>query len=240
MREPASRAPQPCMHDPASASAPLVVFDRVSRDYGPARAALRDVSFTVGRSEFVVLTGPSGAGKSTVIRLIAALDRATRGRVLVAGEDVARLRRRALPLLRRSMGIVPQDLLLLDDRSVLDNVALPAVAAGLPAAEALARARTALARVGLDAADIGDMRPRALSGGAQQRVALARAIVNRPALVLADEPTAYLDRAAAAGLLALLEQFCVAGVAVLVASHGELAAVPARARTLALKEGRLA
>jgi cell division transport system ATP-binding protein len=228
------------MHDPANASAPLVVFERVSRRFGMARAALDDVSFAIDRSEFVLLTGPSGAGKSTVIRLIAALDRATSGRVLVAGEDVARLRRRALPLLRRSMGIVLQDPMLLDDRSVLDNVSLPALAAGLPAQEALARGRAALARVGLDPATAPRLRPRELSGGEQQRVALARAIVNRPALVLADEPTAHLDRAAAIGLLGLLEQFAVAGVAVVVASHGELAAAPARSRVIALKEGRLA
>lgn len=216
--------------------APLVVFDHVSKRYGAFRLALAEVSFAIGRSELVLLAGPSGAGKSTVLRLIAALEVPTSGRVIVAGEDVARLRPRTLPFLRRSMGIVLQDPMLLADRSVLDNVMLPALASGLAQAQAEERARAALARVGLDAADA---HPQELSGGAQQRAALARAIVNRPALVLVDEPTAHLDAASAAGILQLLEQFAVAGVTVIVASHGESIVVPARARTIRLQNGKL-
>lgn len=221
---------------PIEGPAPLVVFDHVTKRYGAFRLALSEVSFAIGRSEFVLLAGPSGAGKSTVLRLIAALEVPSSGRVVVAGEDIARLRPRTLPFLRRSMGIVLQDPMLLDDRSVLDNVMLPALAAGLPASQAEERARAALARVGLDALAA---RPQALSGGEQQRAALARAIVNRPALVLVDEPTAHLDAASAAGILQLLEQFAVAGVTVIVASHGEAIVVPARARTIRLDHGRL-
>lgn len=223
---------------PAIDLPPLVSFDRVTKRYGGDRTALAEATFQLGRSEFVLLTGPSGAGKSTVLRLICGLDTASSGRVTVAGEDLARIRRRALPLLRRSLGVVLQNLLLLPDRSVLDNVALPALAAGLSHADAQARAVAALSRVGLDPG-VARVRPSALSGGEQQRVALARAIVNRPALVLADEPTAHVDEQGAAQLLQLLEQFAIAGVTVLMATHGEAAPLPARARVLHIDAGRV-
>jgi cell division transport system ATP-binding protein len=217
---------------------PLVTFDHVTKRYDGDRAALSEATFALNRSEFVLLTGPSGAGKSTVLRLICGLESATSGRVTVAGEDVARMRRRSLPFLRRSLGVVLQNLMLLNDRSVLDNVALPALAAGLSHAEARERAAAALARVELDAR-VGRAPPSALSGGEQQRVAIARAIVNRPALVLADEPTAHLDEAGAARLLQLLEQFAVAGVTVLMATHGEVAPLPTRARVLHIDAGQV-
>jgi cell division transport system ATP-binding protein len=217
---------------------PLVSFDRVTKLYEGDRAALTDATFTLNRGEFVLLTGPSGAGKSTVLRLVCGLEVPTRGQVLVAGEDIARMSARALPFLRRSLGVVLQNLLLLNDRSVLDNVALPALAAGLSHSDARQRAQAALARVALDPG-VGRVRPDTLSGGEQQRVALARAIVNRPALVLADEPTAHLDEAGALLLLQLLEQFVGAGVTVMMATHGEAAPLPARARVLHIESGRI-
>jgi cell division transport system ATP-binding protein len=223
--------------DPAS---PFVSFERVTRNYGTFRIALTEVSFAVGRSEFLWVTGPSGAGKSTILRLIAGLDRASSGRVRVAGEDVATLTRRKLAFLRRSIGIVLQELVLLDDRSVLDNVMLPALASQFDPPEASRRAGAALERVGLDPKVVGALAPRELSGGAQQRVALARAVVNRPALVLADEPTSQLDADSAAGILHLLEQFAIAGVTVIFASHQDVTGVPARARRLVLSHGRVA
>jgi cell division transport system ATP-binding protein len=210
--------------------APLIVFDRVGKRYG-GRTVVDELSFTIARNEFVLL---SGAGKSTVIRLIAALEPPTTGIIRVAGESLTQLTRRALPHLRRSIGIVLQNLMLLDDRTVLQNVALPVVAAGFPWGEAKARAAAALQRVGLDE-DAGRARPRELSGGAQQRAALARALVNRPALLLVDEPTAHLDRTAAADVMRLLEQFVIAGVTVIMATHGETAWVPARARVIGLE-----
>jgi cell division transport system ATP-binding protein len=221
-----------------SANPALVTFDRVTKRYGESRPALDGASFSIARSEFVLLTGPSGAGKSTLLRLIAALETPTSGSIVVAGEDLARICRRSLPFLRRSIGIVLQDLMLLADRTVLDNVTLPALASGLSGHEARERARAALARVAIGP-ESESARPNALSGGEQQRVALARAIVNRPALILADEPTAHLDDRSAAQLLQLLEQFVVAGVTVIVATHGEAVPVPARARVLRLDAGKL-
>lgn len=218
--------------------APLVAFDRVTKRYGTDRTALSEATFALNRGEFVLLTGPSGAGKSTVLRLICGLELPTAGHVTVAGQDVARMRGNGLPFLRRSLGVVLQNLLLLDDRTVLDNVALPALAAGLTWSDARARALAALERVALDPA-AARVRPSALSGGEQQRVALARAIVNRPALVLADEPTAHLDASGALQLLRLLEQFVDAGVTVLMATHGEVAPVPERARAIAIEAGRV-
>lgn len=217
---------------------PLVSFDRVTKRYQGDRPALTEATFALGRSEFVLLTGPSGAGKSTVLRLVCGLELPSAGRVTVAGEDIARMGRRALPFLRRSLGVVLQNLMLLNDRSVLDNVALPALAAGLSHADARERARAALTRVALDPAS-ASVRPTALSGGEQQRVALARAIVNRPALVLADEPTAHIDEQGATQMLQLLEQFAVAGVTVLMATHGESVPLPARARVLHIDGGRV-
>lgn len=211
----------------------MVVFDRVSKSYG-VKSVLDQLSFAVGRGEFVLLTGPSGAGKTTVLRLIAALERPTHGSITVAGESLDRLKRRTIPHLRRSMGIVLQDLLLLSDRSVEDNVALPAIVSGLGVSEARARARSALQRVGLDAS-AATARPLELSGGEQQRVALARAIINRPALLLVDEPTAHLDTESAGRLIQLLEQFIVAGVTTMMASHTEVVPLPHHARSLRLE-----
>jgi len=228
------------MTDPgpdASSHAPLIVVDGLQKRYRDAPAALDALSFTVTRGEFVLLTGPSGAGKSTLLRLLAALEPPSSGRIVIAGADLARLSRRGRAALRRTMGIVPQDLLLLSDRTALENVMLPALIAGLSRAEARSRARAALARVGLTDEEL---RPTSLSGGAQQRLALARAIVNRPAVVLADEPTAHLDSAASAAILRLLDEFSRSGIAVVLASHGESVAVPARARILHLAGGRLA
>ena len=211
----------------------MVVFDGVGKRYGD-KAVLDSLSFTILRNEFAVLAGASGAGKSTVLRLIAAIDRPTTGSVVVAGQPLARMRRRAVSYLRRSMGIVLQDLLLLDDRTVEENVALPAIVSGLSARAARLRAAAALERVGLDAST-RRARPSELSGGEQQRVALARAIINRPALLLVDEPTAHLDASSARHLIQLLEQFVIAGVTIIMASHTVPDPLPTRGRTLRLE-----
>jgi len=221
----------------APATPPLIVVEHVQKSYNHASPVLDDLSFTVQRGEFLLLTGPSGAGKSTLLRLLAALEPPSRGRIVIADKDLAQLKQRGRAALRRTLGIVPQDLLLLPDRTALENVMLPGLIAGLSRSDARARAQVALARVGI--ADEA-LHPPALSGGAQQRVALARAIVNRPAVVLADEPTAHLDSQAAAAILRLLDDFSASGIAVVLASHGEAVPVPERARVLRLTNGRLA
>ncbi len=215
---------------------PFIRFDRVCHAYG-SQTALIDASFSVDRGEFALLLGPSGAGKSTVLRLIAGLQAASSGQIEVGGEVIDRLPAKRLAWLRRSMGVVLQDPMLLPDRSVLDNVMLPALAAELPLAEARERALAALARCGIDGR--ASARPTELSGGEQQRAALARAVVNRPALVLADEPTAHLDATAAAGLLQLLAQFSLAGVTVLLASHQLAQPDGIRSRVIAIAGGRI-
>jgi cell division transport system ATP-binding protein len=215
---------------------PLIVVDHVSKRYGSAPPVVDDVTFTVGRGEFVLLTGPSGAGKTTLLRLLAALERPSSGRIVVAGSELARLRQRGRAALRRTMGIAPQELLLLRDRTALENVMLPALVAEVPRAEAHERAEAALARVGITD---GERRPQRLSGGAQQRVALARAIVNRPAVILVDEPTAHLDAEAAAGIVQLLADFAASGIAVVLASHGEGVPLPGHARVLRLAQGKV-
>ena len=225
------------MTEELAAGAPLIEFERVRKAFGAAPPVLAEASFSVGRGQLVVLTGANGAGKSTVLKLITGWLAPDQGRVAVAGVEPARLRDVALSAMRRAIGVVPQDPHLLDDRSVLENVMLPALAEGVSRKAAAVRARSALVRVGLTEEG---MMPARLSAGARQRVALARALVNRPALLLADEPTALLDAAAAADLRQLLSQFAQAGMAVLVSSLGEPAPLPPNARRLRLAEGRIA
>lgn len=218
----------------ATAELPLIEFDRVRKAFGAGPAVLEQASFTVGRGQLVVLSGANGAGKSTVLKLITGDLAPDRGRVAVAGEQPARLRGAPLRTLRQAIGIVPPDPHLLADRSVLENVMLPALVGGLSRRAAAERARTALLRLGVS--DHARM-PAQLSAAAQLRAALARAVVNRPAILLLDEPTAFLDTEGAAGLLRLLDEFAQAGMAVLLASHGEPAPLPPTARRLRLVEG---
>lgn len=216
---------------------PFVRFDRASKKYGAFRLALSDVSLVVNRSEFLLLIGGSGAGKSTFLRLAGAMEAPSSGHVRIGGEDPLRMRPPALAFLRRSIGIVMQEPLLLDRRSVLENVMLPAVASNQPRREAVKRARAALGRARFE--DEKAL-PGQLSSGARQRVALARAIVNRPALLLVDDPISRLDPEAADNMLQLLEQFAISGVTVVMAAQREPERVPARSRLLRLENGVLA
>jgi cell division transport system ATP-binding protein len=215
----------------------MIVFNQVVKRYPGGYTALAGVTFHIGRGELVALSGHSGAGKSTLLRLIAAIERPTGGSVHIGGEDVGGLSRRAIPYLRRNLGLVLQENRLLFDRSVFDNVMLPLVITGHPPRDAARRVAAALERVGLAGRE--KERPIGLSGGEQQRVAIARAIVNRPTLLIADEPTAHLDPAYAVEIADLFRSFNDAGVTVLVSTHDAGLFGSRHPRRLVLARGRL-
>lgn len=214
----------------------MIVFDQVSKDYPGSAGALKDVSFQVSAGELLFLNGPSGAGKSTLLKLIAAIEKPSSGSVVVGGQDIGSLRKSALPYLRRRLGLILQQQRLLPDRSVIANVMLPLLITGSPRKEAHKRALAALEKVGL--ADKVDNAPETLSGGEQQRATIARAIVHRPQIILADEPTANLDRAAANLVIDLLRDFNRAGVTCLISTHDE-EFLRGRDRVIQLGRGRL-
>lgn len=216
----------------------MIRFDHVGRRYPPGMDALIDVDCEIASGEFVLLSGHSGAGKSTLLKLVAAIEQPSTGTVLVNGQNIGSLRRSAIPILRRNLGLVMQDRRLLFDRNALENVLLPLAIAGMPPAEALLRARAALDKVGLLARE--KAMPIALSGGEQQRLAIARAVANRPKLILADEPTAHLDAATAADVVSILGEFHQVGVTVLVATCDTAAFAGVSARRMTLDHGRLA
>jgi cell division transport system ATP-binding protein len=215
----------------------MIVFDQVAKRYDGGYTALAEVSFEIGRGELVVLSGHSGAGKSTLLKLIAVLERPTSGSVRIGEQDVSRLPKRAIPYLRRNLGLILQESRLLFDRSVFDNVMLPLVITGHPPRDAAKRASAALERVGLGGR--GKERPAGLSGGEQQRVAIARAVVNRPSILIADEPTAHLDAAYAREIAALFASFRDAGATVLISTHDAGLFAAERPRRLVLEKGRL-
>jgi cell division transport system ATP-binding protein len=218
-------------------------LDHVEVRRGAFKLVLSDLSLAIGRGELVVVVGPSGAGKSTLLRLMAALELPTTGRITIVGQDVARLSARARAHLRRRIGIVPQDTLLFEDRSVLDNVSAPALIAGEGRIEAVNRARAALQRVGLDPARFGTLRCDQLAAGERRRVVLARALANRPALLLIDEPVGNGSDPGAdvRNLLQTLAPFCAAGAAAVVATRepGQALASDPAARHILLIDGRL-
>jgi len=216
----------------------LVSFSAVAKRYPGGQQALRDVSFALESGELAFLTGRSGAGKSTLLKLIPAIERPSAGAVMVNGQNVGALKRAALPYLRRNLGLVFQDQKLLYDRSVYDNVMLPLAFSAHPPREAARRARAALDKVGLLARERAN--PIELSGGEQQRLAIARAVVNRPALLVADEPTANLDAESAARVLDIFVAFNQVGVTVLIASHDQALVGRYGKRVLHLETGRIA
>lgn len=215
----------------------MIRFENVCKRYPGGIDGLVEVSFEIRDGELVVLRGHSGAGKSTLLRLIPALERPTGGRILVNELDVGQLRAAAIPYLRRSLGLVTQDSRLLLDRTVFDNVQLPLLIAGLPRREAEHRASAALERVGL--ARHAKAMPITLSGGEQQRAAIARAIVNKPAILIADEPTANLDADYAEEIASLFRSFNEAGVTVIIATHDDRLFASRTPRRLVLSHGRL-
>jgi cell division transport system ATP-binding protein len=195
----------------------MIDFERVFKRYPNGREALQDVSLRIEAGEFVFLTGRSGAGKSSLLKLIALLERPTRGQLIVNGQDTGRLPRRAIPAYRRRLGIVFQDHQLLMDRPIYDNVALPLVVSDTRFRDIDKRVRAALDQVGL----LGRERvlPAELSIGEQQRVGIARAVVAKPTVLIADEPTGNLDHALARDVMNLFQRFQEVGVTVVIATH---------------------
>ncbi len=195
----------------------MIRFDNVTKRYPGGHEALRQLSLDVEAGEMVFLTGRSGAGKSTLLKLIALIERPTRGQLFVGGINTTRLKRSRIAAFRRGIGVVFQDHKLLYDRTVFDNVALPLVVAGASGREIGKRVRAALGQVGL--AHHEKHYPVALSTGEQQRVGIARAVVSKPPLLIADEPTGNLDPQLSFEIMKLFMRFNEVGVTVLIASH---------------------
>ncbi|ADC70685.1 MULTISPECIES: cell division ATP-binding protein FtsE [unclassified Thioalkalivibrio] len=215
----------------------MIQLQRVTKRFGSAADALSNVSLRVDAGAMAFVTGPSGAGKSTLLRLIAGLERPTRGRIRVNGHELDRLSARAIPRFRRSIGLVFQDHRLLFDRPVFDNVALPLEILAYRRPEMRKRVRAALDKVGLLHKET--VNPRTLSAGEQQRVGIARAIVHRPVLLLADEPTGNLDPALSEEILALFDDFNRVGMTALIASHDQELIGRMGKPVLHLEDGRI-
>lgn len=215
----------------------MIRFDRVSMRYADGQQALSDVSFSVDAGEMVFITGHSGAGKSTLLKLIAMAERTKRGVVMFEGVNLGRLRQRQIPALRRRIGMVFQDHRLLLDRSVAQNVELPLVIAGVPAAGRAKRMRAALEKV--DLLRYEKQLPQHLSTGEQQRVGIARAIVARPDLLIADEPTGNLDPRLSLEIMQIFADLQQVGTTVLIASHDLSLLKQMRQRTIVLDQGQL-
>ena len=197
----------------------IISFSNVSKKYTGDVTALSEISLDINEGELVFLTGPSGAGKSTLLKLIAGMEKPSGGVLQVSGQDMRKLNRTTLPFLRRKLGLIMQQQRLLNDRNVLANVMLPLIISGATTQEAKERATVALERVGM----LGKAQalPKTLSGGEQQRVSIARAVVHKPRIILADEPTATLDRENGRMVLDMIEAFNRAGVTCVISTHDD-------------------
>jgi len=216
----------------------MIQFSNVSKRYPGGHEALSNVSFHMEKGAMAFLTGHSGAGKSTLLKLVALIEYASRGQIMVDGENVTRISRRRIPFIRRKIGFIFQDHHLLFDRTVFDNVALPLVIAGYRHQDIGRRVRAALDKLGLLSKE--RLSPITLSGGEQQRVGIARAVVNKPMLLLADEPTGNLDPDLSREIMSLFSLFNDVGVSVLIASHDIPLIESLDYPVLSLEEGRLA
>lgn len=216
----------------------MIEVKHIGKRYADGRDVLSNVSCTISAGDMLFVSGHSGAGKTTLIKLIATLEKPSSGSVVINGQNVASLKASALPYVRRHFGVVFQDQKLLFDRSALDNVMLPLQIAGFPYREACRRAEAALDRVGLRAR--AKANPVALSGGEQQRLSIARAVVNRPSVLVADEPTGNLDSVSAEQVMSLFSAFHQVGVTVIVATHDQSwISRNANAKRIVLHEGRV-
>jgi cell division transport system ATP-binding protein len=215
----------------------MIQFHQVFKRYSNGHDALRGVDFQLAPGEMAFLTGHSGAGKSTLLKLITLMEKPTRGQVTINGVNLSRVRDSKIPYVRRDIGVIFQNHKLLFDRTVFDNVALPLIIASYPPREIGRRVRAALDKVGLLSKE--KQYPIMLSGGEQQRVGIARAIVNKPPIVLADEPTGNLDPELSAEIMNIFAQFNQVGVTVLIATHDLSLIAKMDYRTLVLKEGQM-
>lgn len=215
----------------------MIRFEHVSKAYRGGRQALQGVDFHLQPGEMAFLTGHSGAGKSTLLKLICGIEHPSAGHILFNGHDISRLKNREIPFLRRQIGMIFQDHHLLFDRTVYDNVSMPLIISGASTEDIRRRVSAALDKVGL--LDKAKNFPIQLSGGEQQRVGIARAVVNKPTMLLADEPTGNLDGELSEGIMRLFEEFNRVGVTVLMATH-DIALIERRnCRVLTLSEGRM-
>lgn len=215
----------------------MIKLSHVTKRYPNGHEALKDVSFDIESGEMVFLAGHSGAGKSTLFKLITRIEQPTAGQILVDSQNLSRLKRSKVPALRREIGVIFQDHKLLMDRSVFDNVALPLIVIGMPHDEVQKRVRAALGKVGLAGKE--KQLPITLSGGEQQRVGIARAVINRPNILLADEPTGNLDEALSDEIIDIFADFNRVGVTVMIATHDLRQVERLGKRTLQLANGEL-
>ncbi len=215
----------------------MIRFEQVSKTYSGHFSALKNISFSIEPAEMVFLAGHSGAGKSTVLKLISGIEKPTAGQVWLNGQALNTLHDNQLSFMRQHIGIVFQDHKILFDRSVMDNVLLPLYITGLNKVEASKRATIAIEKVGLGGKE--DKMPVSLSGGEQQRLCIARAVVHKPSLLIADEPSANLDRAYALDIMELFKTFHQAGTTVVISAHDESLMADYGHRIIRLKEGRL-
>jgi len=215
----------------------MIKFDNISKRYPGGHEALSQVSFRVDKGKMAYLTGHSGAGKSTLLKLIAIIERPSRGQIILDGVNLNNISNKRVPYIRRNIGIIFQNHHLLYDRPVFDNVAMPLVILGYRHREIQSRVRAALDQVGLLKKEKSD--PITLSGGEQQRVGIARAIVHKPAMLLADEPTGNLDPELSLEIMQLFERFNQVGTTVLIASHDLDLIEQIGAPVISLKDGRV-
>ncbi len=215
----------------------MIKFHQVSKRYATGQEALSQVDFALNKGEMAFLTGHSGAGKSTLLKLALRLEQPSHGQIWIDDKDLSALSERQIPQLRRSIGIIFQNPHLIMSRTVFDNVALPLIITHHSSDEIERRVRAALDKVGLLGKE--QLLPITLSAGEQQRVSIARAIINKPALLLADEPTGNLDPGLAAEIMRLFEEFNQVGVTVLIATHDLTLVAKMAYRVLTLKQGRM-
>lgn len=215
----------------------MILLEGVTKVYEGGTVALRDIDLDVKKGEFIFVVGPSGSGKSTLISLLLREQRATRGKIWVAGKDITKMPAWKVPHLRRSVGTVFQDYKLLPNRTVAENVGFALEVLGRPRAVVIRQVQQVLELVGLQTK--GDRYPRQLSGGEQQRVSVARAFVNRPPILLADEPTGNLDPATSVGIMRVLDRVNRTGTTVLMATHDHAIVDAMRRRVVQLDRGKI-